>query len=75
MTYIHDAEDFALLQRDSTSWTRRHLDWNGRLYITGYDGDSPDDWTPTHCTSHSLADIREAHEFLGAVIERLERES
>lgn len=75
MTFIADSAEYVLTQHDGNSATRWHLDWNGRLYVTGYDGDSPRDWTATHCTSHALADIRAQHEFLGAVIARLEGES
>lgn len=64
MSRFGDAEDWRLLQRDGNSWTEYRLEWTGRLFITGYDGETPDDWTVTHCTSHTLPDISEAADFL-----------
>lgn len=69
---IGDAEDYQLLLRDGNAWTHIGLDWNGRLYLTGYEGETSDDWQATGCTSHGLADIKRIHEMTGAVIARLE---
>jgi hypothetical protein len=52
---ITDAADYAAVFGDGMSWTALELDPGGRIRVTGYDGDAPGDWTPTHCTTHSPA--------------------
>ncbi|MBF6410995.1 hypothetical protein [Nocardia farcinica] len=69
---IPHLEDHQLLLRDGLSWTEFRLDFGGRLFITGYEGDVAGEWDPTHCTSHALADIKQIHELTGAVIAALE---
>lgn len=69
---ISDADDYRLLLRDGPFSTEYHLDWTGRLFVTGYEADSNDEWQATGCTSHALADIKRIHDLTGAVIARLE---
>lgn len=69
---IGDSDDYHLLLRDGPFSTEYRLDWSGRLFVTGYEAGSDDDWQATGCTSHGLDDIKRIHELTGAVIARLE---
>ncbi len=71
---IGDADDYRLWLPDGPFATEYRLDWNRRLFVTGYETDSGDEWQPTGCTSHGLDDIKRIHELTGAILARLERE-
>ncbi|MBF6213718.1 hypothetical protein IU487_22130 [Nocardia puris] len=66
---IRNLDDLRLTLRDGLSSTQFHLDFNRRLYLTGYDGADP-----MHCTTHGLEQIRQIHDLTGAIIAALEGE-
>jgi hypothetical protein len=69
---IGNADDYKLWLTDGPFSTEYRLDWNGRLFVTGYEEDDGAQWQATGCTSHGLADIKRIHELTGAIIARLE---
>ena len=71
---IGDADDYRLWLVDGPFATEYRLDWNRRLYVTGYEADCANEWQATGCTSHSREGIQRIHELTGAVLARLERE-
>lgn len=72
MKLIPNAAEYRLVLRDGAAWTEFSLDYNGRLYINGWEGDTPTEWEIAHCTSHGIDDIKQIHDMTGAVIAALE---
>lgn len=68
MTRIVSAEDDSSFSaRDGMSWTAFEPDPSGRIRITGWDGEGPQDWQATHATTHTLDEIDEIADRLKAM--------
>lgn len=52
---------------DGLSWTAFEPDPSGRIRITGWDGEGPQDWQATHATTHTLDEIDEIADRLKAM--------